>query len=553
MAFKTETDTYPKSDFQSPVAFPLKLSGTFAELRPDHFHGGLDIKPLRQGVQGDAILAAAEGYISRIIVSAHDYGNAVYVTHPNGYTSIYAHLQRFTDDVAAFVLQKQYSNKSFELDELLENARFPVTKGQQIGYLGTTGSSFAPHLHFEIYETETNRFVNPLFFGFEVADKIPPFLQLLKVYTLNQRHETLTSQEFSVKKITNDNYTLPNPLLEISAERIGLGLKAYDLLTGTSNFNGIFAMDIYVQDSLIFNFEMDKYSAKATRYINAHLDYEHFILKNGYIHRGYRLAGNPLPIYKKLANDGVIKLYEQPQRVRIVCRDFAGNATQLNFAVKRAAGETRENRTFNYLLPYDEASLVRREGVEVYFPKNCFYENVYAHFLTDLNRSEDVFSVTAHLHEPTVPIHTPFEIRLLPNRNFPKKWANKLYIAQCKNGGSRYIGGKWQENWLTAEAKSFGDFTILLDTLPPKIRAIDFNGAAKPSRRLAFKITDAETGVRSYSMWIDGEWVLARYDAKLQMLVHQFEERLIAGQHSVEVIVTDKRLNTAIFKQNFIK
>jgi murein DD-endopeptidase MepM/ murein hydrolase activator NlpD len=208
LAFNTEKTDYPKNDFRSPINFPLLLSGTFAELRPNHFHGGLDIKPKKRGRQGDAIVAIADGYVSRIRSSAYGYGNAVYIKHENGYSSVYAHLQKFTPNLVDFVTAKQYENQSFEIDIMPKIDSFKVKKGEQIGYLGTTGGSLGPHLHFEIRENSSEKTVNPLLFGLNVSDNSPPFMQLLKVYELNHLQETINSTEYTVKKTSKNKYSI---------------------------------------------------------------------------------------------------------------------------------------------------------------------------------------------------------------------------------------------------------------------------------------------------------------------------------------------------------
>lgn len=256
LAFKNEEKNYPTNDFRSPIGFPIRLSGTFAELRPNHFHGGLDIKPKVNGKQGDAIFAIADGYISRISISAHGYGNVLYVTHSNGYTSIYAHLQKFIPAVTEYIEKRQYANQSFEFDEMVNAAEFPISKGEQIAYLGNTGDSFGPHLHFEIRDTKTDIPINPLYFGFNILDNKKPFLQQLKIYELNHNHETTNAKTYNISNLKGVYQIQPN-VLEIPSNRMAIGVKAYDQISGTSNANGIFSMDIFQDDSLIYRFEME--------------------------------------------------------------------------------------------------------------------------------------------------------------------------------------------------------------------------------------------------------------------------------------------------------
>lgn len=554
LAFKTEKTNYPQNVFRAPINFPILLSGTFAELRPNHFHGGLDIKPSKRGKQGDAIVAIADGYVSRIRSSAYGYGNAIYVTHENGYTSVYAHLQKFTSNLADFVKLKQYEIESFELDTNLNPEQFPVKKGEQIGYLGTTGGSLGPHLHFEIRENKSGKTVNPLLFGLNVSDNSPPFMQLLKVYELNHLHETVNSAEYKVKKVNKNSYSIAKKTLQISSNRVGFGLKTYDLISGTSNHNGIYAMAIYANDSLIYSFEMEKFGYDETRFLNAHLDYEHWRETKGYINRAYKLNGNELNIYTKMVENGVVNLTDQPTKIEIIATDIKGNSSNLTFEVTKANTiETPDYPTYNYILPYNEVSIIDRSDLKLHFEKGSFYEQIYANIHAVYDGSSDVYAPTFHIHNPNIPIHKAYEIKIAPNRFFHKSLTSKLYIGRCENGKSTYVGGNWEENYLTAKTTTFGDYSILLDTIPPIIKPLDFNGNQKKSPRLAFKITDKETGIKSYKAWINGSWVLMKHDAKTQVIFHQFDERTPKDEHQIKVEITDNRDNKTTFESTFLR
>jgi len=554
LAAKQDKSEYPQNDFRSPIRFPLKLSGTFAELRPNHFHGGLDIKPQKRGRQGDAIVAIADGHISRIRCSAYGYGNALYVTHDNGYTSVYAHLQRFTSDLAKFAKEKQYENQAFELDYTLDSIQFSVKKGEQIGYLGTTGGSLGPHLHFEIRENSSKKTVNPLLFGFNVPDNSAPFMQLLKVYELNHLQETVNSIEYKIKKTSKNSYSIAEKTLQIPSNRVGFGLKTYDLISGTANHNGIYSMAIYANDSLIYGFEMDKFGYDETRFLNAHLDYEHWKETKGYINRGYILKGNELNIYTKKVENGIINLTNTATKIEIIATDIKGNSSKLAFEViKSDAIPTNNSSTFNYILPYKEASIINRSDLKLHFKEGSFYENIYANIQVVYDGSSDVYSPTFHIHDANIPLHKPYEIKIAPNRFFDKSLTSKLYIGRCEDGKSGYVGGHWEADYLVAKTTTFGDFAILLDTISPLIKPIDFNGKTKKSPRLAFKITDDETGIKTYNVYVDGNWVLMKHDAKREVIFHEFDERTTVGEHQVKVEITDNRDNKAVFEALFLR
>lgn len=229
----SSSDSYPDDYFRSPVKHGLRLSGTFGELRSNHFHAGIDIKSSR-GAVGDAIVAAADGYISRIQENAGGYGKALYITHPNGFTTVYCHLRDYTPTINEYVKSEQYARQTFALNLFPQPNQFPVKKGEKIGELGNTGSSGGPHLHFEIRDTETEEAINPLLFGFNVADNRVPRLHQIRVYELNEKRETLGARTFDLVS-TKQGYTVRGKVISVNSDKVGVALKAYDHMNGVTN------------------------------------------------------------------------------------------------------------------------------------------------------------------------------------------------------------------------------------------------------------------------------------------------------------------------------
>jgi len=264
LAFSNQNKHPYPQHFRAPIDGEILLSGTFCELRSDHFHSGIDIK----GYLGKDLLAIDEGYVSRIKVQEGGYGNALYIDHPSGYTSVYCHLDRFTSELEHFVKSHQYNKERFEVDLYPEKERFKFTKGQKVGDMGTSGRSFGPHLHFEIRETKSQKALNPLRFGFEVKDHRHPRMHQLKVYELNEQCETTASSHYSLHRSGNQ-YSPSKKTILTSSEFTGLGLKVYDHMDGAPNWNGIYSLELLVDDSLHLAFEMEKLAFNETRYLNA--------------------------------------------------------------------------------------------------------------------------------------------------------------------------------------------------------------------------------------------------------------------------------------------
>ncbi|MEO1262086.1 MAG: M23 family metallopeptidase [Bacteroidota bacterium] len=553
-------ENYPVDYFQAPVSHTILLSGTFGELRPNHFHAGIDIKSSK-GVAGDPVYAAADGYVSRIKVDESGYGNAVYINHPNGYTTVYAHLDRFTDALADYVKNLQYEKESFEVDLNPGYGEFKLERGEQIGIMGNSGSSNGAHLHFEVRKTSTQKPINPLLFGFKVTDNVRPKMHSLKAYFLNDKMEEQTTKEFNLIKLKNGRYKIKGDTLSLNAWRAGFALKVYDHFDRVSNWNGIYSLKTYQDDQLVYDFEMESFSFSQTRYINAHCDYEERVTKKSYYNRCFNLPGNKLNIYKQKVNDGVIELYEgKPSRIKMVASDVAGNEAILEFWVKRGKvpATTVASNTFNYVLQYDEGNLIRTEGLYLHLSKGTLYENLYMKYETTPENSDGCYSHVHHLHNYRTPVHKYFDIGIRPTVSIPAELKPKVFVAYCQGGDVWNCGGKWKEGLLRARVRAFGDYCIMVDEKPPVITPVAFGYNMRGYNKMKFKVVDdVETigHVRaiSYKAYIDGQWILMEYDKKKDMLIYQFDDRIKEGDHVFKLEVKDAVGNETLYEKKFIR
>jgi len=262
---------YDQEYFKSPVKHGMRLSGSFAELRTNHFHMGIDIKSTN-GRPGDPILAVADGYVSRINVDASGYGNALYVDHDNGFTSVYAHLSAFAEDIAEHIKTKQYSTKSFQ-QQLYPDSLFFVLQGDTIGFMGNTGKSFGPHLHFEIRETKSEIPVNPFLFGLKPTDQKPPVFQVIKFYKSDSLGNISLLQEQKLKLKSKGVYTLDDEVIELPADQVAISVQVYDQMDGSYNKNGVYLMKLLVDDKVQHGYKLDKVSYEESHFINSFIDY----------------------------------------------------------------------------------------------------------------------------------------------------------------------------------------------------------------------------------------------------------------------------------------
>ncbi len=548
-------EVHPTDYFGQPVSGGIHLTGTCGELRPNHFHAGLDI----DGVVGNPIFAAAEGYIETIKVQASGYGNVLYVRHPNGYSTLYAHLDRFAADIQQFVKNSQYERERFEVELKPPVGMFKVAKGQQIAYLGNTGSSGGPHLHFEV-RSPSGKAVNPLLCGIPIVDNIAPDLRDMKIYFLNDRREVLGSKAFSLQKDKKGNIGLEGDTVRIGGAKIGFGVKTYDRSNTRRNDNGVYSVALFTNDALAFQWTADEFDFDDSRYLNAHIDYAAQQRYGTWFHRCFTLPGDFLSNYTRTETMGAISLSaEVPTKITLKISDAAGNVRKLNFWALRddAAMETFVSAPFQFLLPFDSESHVDLDGISMTFPKAALYESVQLQYMSSQDSSSDIFSPMHHLHDERTPVHKPFDLKILPT-HLPPALRSKAVIANCNSGRPDNCGGTWQGEWLSTRVRTFGDFCIMADTIPPRITPVIFAADMRRKTTMAFRILDnfAITGTAdnlSYRGTIDGNWVLFEFDKKRNRITYEFDDRVGKGSHTVRITTKDDRGNEGVFEGKFIR
>ncbi len=552
-SFSTERDKYPTDYFTAPVKTSIRLSGTFGELRSNHFHSGIDIK----GYIGLPLFSIADGYIARIKVQAAGYGNVLYINHPNGYTSVYAHMNEFVPELAAYVKEQQYAQEQFEVDLYPPVDSFSFSKGELVGKMGTTGYSFGPHLHFEIRDTKTDKPLNPLLFGFKVQDTQPPRMHQLRIYQLNEKNET--EHAFTKSLVwKSGGYGVQGDTLEVADDRVGLALKVYDHMNAVRNWNGIYALETFADDSIIHRFEMESFGFDESRYLNAHLDYEEQTQKKSFFNRCYLLPGNQLSIYS--GSDGVITL-EPQQKVKIRMRaiDVEGNQTELQFWIKNSGKQWQRKapQIFNYVLPYNEASIIDNHPLFLHFPEGAFYENLYLKYHASTERSAGVYSAVHSIHQASTPVHRYFKIGI-QSKSVPDSLRSKAFIAYCDTDQEVVnYGGEWRGDTLLTRSRSLGDYCIMLDQTPPTITPVAFKSDMSRSSQMRFLIKDdlptggSAHGLR-YKATIDGQWILMEYDYKNDLLRHRFDGRFSPGKHQFRLEVRDDRDNVQVFERAIV-
>lgn len=550
--------SYPKDYFSSPVDDALKLTGTFGELRPDHFHSGIDIRSKTGGV-GQPVFAAAAGHVDRIKVQASGYGNVLYLKHPNGYTTVYAHLDRFSPELEQFVREEQYKKERFEVDLQPSDGQFKIRQGQEIGKLGNSGGSTGPHLHFEIRNSATQKGLNPLLFGLPVPDKEAPDIRDLKAYFLSEKREVAATRDLQVVRKGANQYGVVGDTLLIGAWRVGFGVKTFDQMSGFRNENGIFALSLAVNDELAYEWRMAELDFDETRYLNAHVDYPARKKGGGWYQRCFVLPGDKLSNYTRTDGLGLVPLYrEKASKISIKVLDTGGNASMLEFWVKRnEAMESYASQPYQYEFNYDVDNKIETNDLSLFLPQGVLYESLPFQYNTMQDASSGIYSPVHHLHNNRTPAHRYFDIALRAY-NLPDALRSKAVVAHCGSGRPENCGGTWKGEMLGTRIRNFGDYCVMVDTLAPKIVPVVFDDDMRRKNSMSFRISDnfavgGSANGLAYRGMVDGKWILFEYDKKRDRLTHYFDGRIGAGEHLLRLTVTDDRQNEAVFERRFVR
>lgn len=543
----SQNTSYPQ--YPNPVKIPVYLSATFAELRNNAFHAGVDIKT--QGVEGKEVFAVADGYVSRIGVSPYGYGKVLYITHNDGFTSVYAHLSKFNKKISDFVKSKQYEDESFVQNIMLDKDKFPIKKGDYLGLTGNSGSSGGPHLHYEIRYTKTQEPVNPLYFGLKIKDNIKPYIKGLALYPLENSAVNNADTAVYMKVTKKDNkYFLEEPVIEANGN-VAFGINVFDQADGSNNKNGAYSIELYADEELIFSIISDKYSYSETRYINSLIDYSHYVKENERFVRTEIDEFNKLKLYEK--RNGVVTVNEgDTLKMKYVVKDYNKNKSTLYFTlIGTAFPELAEKEILprSYYRIYDgESANIYLDGFEAEVPEYAFYKDV-AIKATQIDTIENIFSNFAYqLGNEEIPLHKKISIRLMPKNEFIGD--STLYVAYKNDKGEFvFLGNKMVDNFLEAKTNVLGTYLIAKDSVAPSIKAVNFksNSSISENWSLRVEIDDEGSGIMEYEMYINDEWVLADYDAKKKLLVYQIDNHIKKGHNNLKVIVTDMVGNKKIY------
>ena len=527
--------------FGVPFDFPLYLSGNFGELRSNHFHGGLDFKT--QGVVGKPLLAIADGYISKVTVTPGGYGNALYLTHDNGYTSVHGHLDRFLPEIAELVHKKQYEEQTFAVTLEFGPDEFRFRQGEVVAYAGNTGYSFGPHLHMEIRKTATNEPIDPLpFYMDKITDNIAPRATRIMVYGCV--NTSISRSSLSTPITLSPQQLRDVPILAWG--RISAAISANDYMNGTHNNYGVRYVRLYVDDRLVSSSDVDRFSFDENRLINSWTDFAEYRRSGRWYMRSAVAENNPLRMLRATDNGWVTIDEERDYHFRYELEDLYGNRSTYRFVVRGKRMDIPQ-RLPNYFY-YMDASRDNRfytKGFELWLPQGSLFDDVELDY--EVLPSESAVDCTSHyrLSQTPQPLWHAAEITI-PFFEDCDIDPSKLYIARVDGKRRVYCGGTYEYGHIKANITELGTYTVCADTIPPKITPIGSTSWRKQGR-VVCRIGDSQSGIRSYRGTIDGRWVLFKYSSKNARLTCDLRaEGIGPGRHEVEIRVTDLRGNVRV-------
>lgn len=533
--------------FIKPLKIAPSVSGSFGELRSNHFHSGIDLTTNQK--TGYRVYASDKGYVSRIKVSPYGYGKAIYIDHEGGYTTVYAHLERYADKIDSLVKAEQYKTQSFAVEFFPKENEIPIERGEVIAYSGNSGSSGGPHLHYEVRDKATQEPMDPMQFRNDIKDDVKPQIQGLKLYCLSDKANIQGRRHDKyIPVVYYDKAFHPKGTRSFTAYgKIGVGVQVLDYLSDSWRKCGISTIDLFVNDSLVYNFKIDRFSFAETRYLNSHIDYAEKLKSGKVIQKSFVEPNNQLSLYG-VKNEYTLTINTGEEKLlKYVIVDYSGNKSELAFTLKGGNPlEIPVERNKNLIhVNYNKALNLDTLGLKLQIPSNTFYTDI--DLLIHKDNKEGFIAPVYVIGNRNIPMHKSMSLSLtVPDSLL--KYENKLVVAGVSSSGKTYsLGGSLTNKDIKTSTRGFGRFTLAIDTIQPKVllhKAPQANNYAS-RKSIDVIISDNFSGIKKYSCWINDEWVLFEYDAKKNLLSGNFKDMPMVqkGQHQLRIVVEDNRGN----------
>lgn len=542
---------YPQDYFRYPLDLSPSTAGSFAELRANHFHSGLDFKTNQR--TGYPVHAVAAGFVSRLRVQYGGFGLAVYIAHPNGYTSVYGHLERVTPELTKIIKDYQYKNQTYEADIILQPTQVQLQKGDVFAWSGNAGASAGPHVHFELRDSKTEQTINAQLFGLTIPDHVSPDILSICAYHLNGKpfSESTTKQFIAVTGAAG-NYRLKEASpIQLSGQS-GFGITTNDRNSTSMNRNGIYSIQLNADGKTVFMFTADRFAFDQTHAINSHIDYPAFLTYGRWIQKSFVDPGNNIGLYSGTQNRGIIDFNDDAiHDLEYVVKDVAGNTSVLKFKVKSTTPpQTEITPPKGSFFKFDQQNMFVTDQVKVEIAPGNLYDNLDFMY-SILPRKVGGYSVVHRIHNRFTPLNDSFDLSIKPDISLGN-YADKALIVNANHGSQ---GGFFKDGFVKAKIKTFGDYYIAIDTIAPVIIPLNISEGKNmaASKFMSFRISDNLSGIKSYHAYIDNQWVLLEHDYKSKQFRYFFDEHCPAGKHQLNIIVTDQKDNVKKLTLNFYR
>ncbi|MDX1954054.1 MAG: M23 family metallopeptidase [Chitinophagaceae bacterium] len=536
---QTTEPVIQKGYFRNPMNIPISLSANFGELRNNHWHMGLDIRTQQR--ENLPVHAAADGYVSRVSVAPFGFGQCIYITHPNGYTTVYGHINTFYPALDQYVKNAQYANESWAIDLRPEPGQFPVKKGQFIANSGNTGGSQGPHLHFEIRETVSEKCVNPLLFGFAEADAIPPVITRLALYDRSKGLYEQAPRLVSVIKPKTGGITTNPAVIQTPFSMVSLAIGATDRTNISSGPNGIYSASLKFDGRVISLFVHDKIGYDETLYLNAQIDYRYRTLGGAYLQHLSRLPGDDGPAPRFAPGEGIIQLKDTLRHsIEIEVRDHNGNKTILRSSIQYKPGAVTLPALMGEKFPPGHISVFERPGFEAVIREGSLYDTIRAMYKRTESFPTGAVSALHQFGDRATPIHERVTIQIQPDRPIPDALRDKLVVKRVTGKNDEIEKVTWIRERLQFTTRYFGSFQLFIDTTAPVLNApgkgkeIDLRKASA----IVFRPRDNFDEIRNFRAELDGKWLRFTND-KGRSFIYRFDEHCGPGKHTLKVEVED--------------
>ncbi|MEZ4908363.1 MAG: M23 family metallopeptidase [Saprospiraceae bacterium] len=549
--------TFPKlvfSQFISPVEHNISLTGNFGELRNNHFHEGFDIRK-NHNQNENKILAVMDGVVSRIKISPDGYGKMLIIDHPNGYSTLYGHLKRYSPELEEFIKSYQYANHTFEMD--VENLNIPIKQGSEVGIMGNTGASRGEHLHFEILDTKTKTKINPEFFNYDIEDTKPPVFEKLRLVGLDYEFNTMNSKDFNVYRKNSNTYYISGDTIKMGNVNIGTEVLVYDLMNANTFHVGIFKLTLFENQKQKFTITFDSISRANFYNYKSHIDYSQYLINGQKYHRAFALPGDKMANYDCDRSSPYITLdYDVPKDIELVAEDYNGNKSSLKFVVVLDENiDIPYKPSYNYHVTLGDKCEIDDEDFDIKIDSNAFFKNVYL-------LAEKIDTNLANVYSKAVEIYTNKEafqnsIEVAIKVDKIDENINNLCIVRIDNGQRKILGDNFEDGFMKVNVSEEGIYVVMADDTKPVIKPIRYSANMKKYSYMSFKIDDNFSPNSNcplkYNGYIDDEWVLFEYDKKNKLITHYFEKTLSAGKHNLKIVVEDSIGNTKMYNSSFVR